>query len=91
MTQHHPGVFGGLCAAGILARASHALARTPVPALFAASLGAGPEAIGFAVAISTDPPMGSTTSHVKAKAVSTGWSGAEAGRNGRTASGAGGR
>ncbi len=43
----------GLCAVGFLARASYALARTPVLALFAASLGAGPEAIGFAVAIST--------------------------------------
>ncbi len=45
--------FLGLCAVGFLARASYALARTPVLALFAASLGAGPEAIGFAVAIST--------------------------------------
>ena len=45
--------FVGLCSVGFLARASYALARTPVLALFAASLGAGPEAIGFAVAIST--------------------------------------
>lgn len=45
--------FTGLCTVGFLARASYALARTPVLALFAASLGAGPEAIGFAVAIST--------------------------------------
>jgi DHA1 family multidrug resistance protein-like MFS transporter len=45
--------FNGLCAVGFLARASYALARTPVLTLFAASLGAGPEAIGFAVAIST--------------------------------------
>ena len=45
--------FNGLCSVGFLARASYALARTPVLALFAASLGAGPEAIGFAVAIST--------------------------------------
>lgn len=45
--------FSGLCAVGFLARASYALARTPILALFAASLGAGPEAIGFAVAIST--------------------------------------
>jgi hypothetical protein len=44
--------FNGLCAVGFLARASYALARTPVLALFAASLGAGPEAIGFCVAIS---------------------------------------
>jgi DHA1 family multidrug resistance protein-like MFS transporter len=46
-------IFNGLCAVGLLARASYALARTPVLALFAASLGAGPEAIGFCVAIST--------------------------------------
>jgi MFS family permease len=45
--------FNGLCAVGFLARTSYALARTPVLALFAASLGAGPEAIGFCVAIST--------------------------------------
>lgn len=45
--------FYGLCAVGFLARTSYALARTPVLALFAASLGAGPEAIGFCVAIST--------------------------------------
>jgi MFS family permease len=45
--------FLGLCAVGFLARTSYALARTPVLALFAASLGAGPEAIGFCVAIST--------------------------------------
>lgn len=45
--------FNGLCAVGFLARASYGLARTPVLALFAASLGAGPEAVGFAVAIST--------------------------------------
>jgi DHA1 family multidrug resistance protein-like MFS transporter len=38
---------------GLFARLSYALARTPVLALFAAFLGAGPEAIGFAVAIST--------------------------------------
>jgi len=45
--------FYGLCTSGFLARASYALARTPVLALFAASFGVGPEAIGFAVAIST--------------------------------------
>jgi len=45
--------FYGLCLSGFLARASYALARTPVLALFAASFGVGPEAIGFAVAIST--------------------------------------
>lgn len=45
--------FAGLCWSGFFAKASYALARTPVLALFAASLGVGPEAIGFAVAIST--------------------------------------
>ncbi len=45
--------FVGLCWSGFFAKASYALARTPVLALFAASLGVGPEAIGFAVAIST--------------------------------------
>ena len=45
--------FFGICASGFLAKASYALARTPVLALFAASFGVGPEAIGFAVAIST--------------------------------------
>ncbi|HBG21183.1 MAG TPA: MFS transporter [Desulfobulbaceae bacterium] len=48
-----PTNFRGLCLSGFLAKASYALARTPVLALFAASFGAGPEAIGFAVAIST--------------------------------------
>ena len=51
--QTSTSTFMGLCAVGFLARASYALARTPVLALFAAALGAGPEAIGFAVAIST--------------------------------------
>jgi DHA1 family multidrug resistance protein-like MFS transporter len=46
-------VLAGLCLVGFFARLSYALARTPVLALFAAFLGAGPEAIGFAVAIST--------------------------------------
>ena len=46
-------VLAGLCGVGFLARLSYALARTPVLALFAAYLGAGPEAIGFSVAIST--------------------------------------
>src|SRR3972149_1618829 len=45
--------LSGLCAIGFLARASYALARTPVLALFAVALGAGPEAIGLAVAAST--------------------------------------
>jgi DHA1 family multidrug resistance protein-like MFS transporter len=51
--NHTSSVFNGLCAVGLLARTSYALARTPVLALFAAYLGAGPEAIGFCVAIST--------------------------------------
>ena len=38
---------------GFLARFSYALARTPVLPLFALYLGAGPEAIGFIVGIST--------------------------------------
>lgn len=45
--------LAGLCAVGFLARVSYSLARTPVLPLFAASFGVGPEAIGFAVAIST--------------------------------------
>ncbi|AFM22941.1 MFS transporter [Desulfomonile tiedjei] len=53
MSQGFLGTFNGLCAVGFLARASYGLARTPVLALFAASLGAGPEAVGFAVSIST--------------------------------------
>ena len=52
MPQKHSG-FAKLCAIGFLARASYSLARTPVLPLFAASFGVGPEAIGFAVAIST--------------------------------------
>ncbi len=42
-----------LCSVGFLARFSYALARTPVLPLFALYLGAGPEAIGLAVGIST--------------------------------------
>lgn len=49
----NPSAIAGLCAVGFLARASYSLARTPVLPLFAASFGVGPEAIGFAVAIST--------------------------------------
>ena len=48
-----PATLAGLCAVGFLARASYALARTPVLALFAAALGAGPAEVGLAVAIST--------------------------------------
>ena len=42
-----------LCSVGFLARFSYALARNPVLPLFALYLGAGPEAIGLAVGIST--------------------------------------
>ncbi|HEX9843670.1 MAG TPA: MFS transporter [bacterium] len=48
-----PVTLAGLCAVGFLARASYALARTPVLALFAAALGASPAEVGLAVAIST--------------------------------------
>jgi MFS transporter, DHA1 family, multidrug resistance protein len=52
MSANRSGI-AGLCAVGFLARVSYSLARTPVLPLFAASFGVGPEAIGFAVAIST--------------------------------------
>jgi MFS family permease len=45
--------LAGLCAVGFLARLSYSLARTPVLALFAMALGAGPEGVGLAVGIST--------------------------------------
>jgi MFS family permease len=45
--------FTALCTVGFFARLSYALARNPVLPLFALYLGAGPEAIGFAVGIST--------------------------------------
>jgi MFS family permease len=45
--------FTNLCTVGFLARFSYALARNPVLPLFALFLGAGPEAIGLAVGIST--------------------------------------
>jgi MFS family permease len=45
--------FNALCFVGFLARFSYALARNPVLPLFALYLGAGPEAIGLAVGIST--------------------------------------
>jgi MFS transporter, DHA1 family, multidrug resistance protein len=45
--------FTALCSVGFFARLSYALARSPVLPLFALYLGAGPEAIGFAVGIST--------------------------------------
>jgi MFS transporter, DHA1 family, multidrug resistance protein len=47
------GSFGALCAIGVCARFSYALARTPVLPLFALYLGAGPEVIGWVVGIST--------------------------------------
>ena len=53
MIQSAPSPFNGLCAVGFLARASYALARTPVLPLFALYLGAGPEVIGWVVGIST--------------------------------------
>ena len=45
--------FTALYTVGFFARLSYALARSPVLPLFALYLGAGPEAIGFAVGIST--------------------------------------
>lgn len=45
--------FTALCTVGFFARLSYALARSPVLPLFALYLGAEPEAIGFAVGIST--------------------------------------
>lgn len=45
--------FIGLCTVGFFARFSYSLARSPVLPLFALYLGAGPEAIGFIVGIST--------------------------------------
>lgn len=51
--MEHRASFVGMCISGFLAKCSYALARTPVLALFAFSFGVGPEAIGFAVAIST--------------------------------------
>jgi DHA1 family multidrug resistance protein-like MFS transporter len=45
--------FSALCTVGFFARLSYSLARSPVLPLFALHLGAGPEAIGFAVGIST--------------------------------------
>ncbi|MEO5366750.1 MAG: MFS transporter [Magnetococcus sp. WYHC-3] len=46
-------VFHALCAVSFLARFSYALARNPVLPLYALFLGAGPEAVGLAVGIST--------------------------------------
>jgi MFS family permease len=51
--KNNPGSFGALCAIGVFARFSYALARTPVLPLFALYLGAGPGVIGWVVGIST--------------------------------------
>jgi len=48
---HSP--FVALCTIGFFARLSYAMARTPVLPLFALTLGAKPEAIGFVVGAST--------------------------------------
>lgn len=53
MNRNSNTVFAGLCTIGLMAQATYSLARNPVVALFAASFGAGPEAIGFAVGAST--------------------------------------
>jgi len=45
--------FFALCAVGFFARLSYAMARTPILPLFALTLGAKPEAIGFVVGVST--------------------------------------
>ncbi len=45
--------FVTLCTIGFFARLSYAMARTPILPLFALSLGAKPEAIGFVVGAST--------------------------------------
>src|SRR5512146_676812 len=45
--------FTALYAVGFFARLSYALARSPVLPLFALYFGAGPEAIGWVVGIST--------------------------------------
>lgn len=45
--------FNTLCTVGFFARFSYSLARSPLLPLFALYLGAGPEAIGFVVGIST--------------------------------------
>lgn len=51
--MHPLAALAGLNAVGFLARFSYALARNPVLPLFALFLGAGPEAVGLAVGIST--------------------------------------
>ncbi|MBU1041209.1 MAG: MFS transporter [Proteobacteria bacterium] len=51
--MHPLSAMTGINAVGFLARFSYALARNPVLPLFALFLGAGPEAVGLAVGIST--------------------------------------
>jgi MFS family permease len=51
MTRSHSFIL--LCATGLLCFMSYNLVRMPVLALFAQTLGAGPEAIGFIVSVST--------------------------------------
>ncbi|GIW54396.1 MAG: MFS transporter [Nitrospiraceae bacterium] len=51
MTSSHSFIL--LCGTGLLCFMSYNLVRMPVLALFAQSLGAGPEAIGFIVSVST--------------------------------------
>ena len=53
MTQRLFSPFLALCTVGFFARMSYAMARTPILPLFALTLGAKPEAIGFVVGAST--------------------------------------
>src|SRR3990172_2931706 len=53
MTNRSFSPFVTLCTIGFFARLSYAMARTPILPLFALSLGAKPEAIGFVVGAST--------------------------------------
>ena len=53
MTNRLFSPFVTLCTIGFFARLSYAMARTPILPLFALSLGAKPEAIGFVVGAST--------------------------------------
>lgn len=53
MTNKLLSPFIALCTVGFFARMSYAMARTPILPLFALSLGAKPEAIGFVVGAST--------------------------------------
>ncbi|OHB96739.1 MAG: MFS transporter [Planctomycetes bacterium RIFCSPLOWO2_12_38_17] len=53
MTKRLFSPFVALCTVGFFARMSYAMARTPILPLFALTLGAKPEAIGFVVGAST--------------------------------------